>query len=257
MTSANRRGEPAPGRFADVPAELRELAAVVVDGGPLPGVASTVVDITGPGAGGDSAGTGAHRLASGCGDRRADVRPAPRDRPGGGRRRHRGPHRSRARAPARPARADRVRELHLAGGARGGRIGADQQVRRGLPGAALLRRVRVGRRGRAARDRPGEGPVRRRPRQRPAARRRAGEPGGVLRAARARRPDPGAAARPRRPPDARPQGQLLGPALRRPCLRRPPRGLADRLRRGGAAGEGVPAAADRRGGVGVSPRHRG
>ena len=133
----------------------------------------------------------------------------------------------------------------------------DQQVRRGLPGAALLRRVRVGRRGRAARDRPGQGAVRRRPRQRPAARRRAGEPGGVLRAARARRPDPGAAARPRRPPDARPQGQLLGPALRRPCLRRPPRGLADRLRRGGAAGEGVPAAADRRRGVGLSPRHRG
>ena len=48
MTSANRRGEPASGRFADVPAELRELAAVVVDGGPLPGVASTIVDITGP-----------------------------------------------------------------------------------------------------------------------------------------------------------------------------------------------------------------
>lgn len=48
MTSANRRGEPAPGRFTDVPAELRELAGVVVDGGELPGVASTIVDITGP-----------------------------------------------------------------------------------------------------------------------------------------------------------------------------------------------------------------
>ena len=43
-------------------------------------------------------------------------------------------HRPRARAPARPARADRIRELHLAGGARGGRLGAHQQVRRGLPG---------------------------------------------------------------------------------------------------------------------------
>ena len=48
MTSANRRGEPAPARLSDVPAELREAAAVVVDGGSLPGIASTVVDITGP-----------------------------------------------------------------------------------------------------------------------------------------------------------------------------------------------------------------
>jgi L-threonylcarbamoyladenylate synthase len=48
LTSANRRGEPAPGRFVDIAAELRELAAVVVDGGALPGVASTIVDITGP-----------------------------------------------------------------------------------------------------------------------------------------------------------------------------------------------------------------
>ena len=48
MTSANRRGEAAPGRLSDVPAELCELAAVIVDGGPLPGVASTVLDFTGP-----------------------------------------------------------------------------------------------------------------------------------------------------------------------------------------------------------------
>jgi L-threonylcarbamoyladenylate synthase len=48
MTSANRRGEPAPGRLSDVPEELRAVAAVVVDGGTLPGVASTVVDVTGP-----------------------------------------------------------------------------------------------------------------------------------------------------------------------------------------------------------------
>jgi L-threonylcarbamoyladenylate synthase len=48
MTSANRRGEAAPGRLSDVPDELRVLAEVIVDGGPLPGVASTVVDITGP-----------------------------------------------------------------------------------------------------------------------------------------------------------------------------------------------------------------
>ena len=48
MTSANRRGDPAPGRLSDVPDELRAAAAVVVDGGTLPGVASTVVDVTGP-----------------------------------------------------------------------------------------------------------------------------------------------------------------------------------------------------------------
>ena len=48
MTSANRRGEAAPGRLSDVPDELRTAAAVVVDGGPLPGIASTVVDVTGP-----------------------------------------------------------------------------------------------------------------------------------------------------------------------------------------------------------------
>ena len=48
LTSANRRGEPAPGRLSDVPSELLAVAAVVVDGGPLPGIASTIIDITGP-----------------------------------------------------------------------------------------------------------------------------------------------------------------------------------------------------------------
>jgi L-threonylcarbamoyladenylate synthase len=48
MTSANRRGDAAPGRLRDVPEELRAIAAVIVDGGTLPGVASTVVDVTGP-----------------------------------------------------------------------------------------------------------------------------------------------------------------------------------------------------------------
>jgi L-threonylcarbamoyladenylate synthase len=47
LTSANRRGEPAPGRLSDVPSELLAVAAVVVDGGTLPGVASTVIDLTG------------------------------------------------------------------------------------------------------------------------------------------------------------------------------------------------------------------
>jgi L-threonylcarbamoyladenylate synthase len=47
ITSANLRGGPAPARLADVPAELTQRAAVVVDGGELPGAASSVIDVTG------------------------------------------------------------------------------------------------------------------------------------------------------------------------------------------------------------------
>ena len=46
-TSANRPGEPDPGRLADVPEEIRAGAAAVLDGGDLPGTPSTVVDLTG------------------------------------------------------------------------------------------------------------------------------------------------------------------------------------------------------------------
>ncbi len=46
-TSANRAGGPDPGRLEDVPEELRAAAAVVIDGGELPGVPSTVLDFTG------------------------------------------------------------------------------------------------------------------------------------------------------------------------------------------------------------------
>jgi L-threonylcarbamoyladenylate synthase len=46
-TSANLRGGPDPRRLEDVPAELREGVAVVVDGGELPGTPSTVLDLTG------------------------------------------------------------------------------------------------------------------------------------------------------------------------------------------------------------------
>ena len=49
----------------------------------------------------------------------------------------------------------------------------ERQVRGGLPGPPVLRRLRVRRRRREPGDRPGEGAVRRRPRERPAARRRA------------------------------------------------------------------------------------
>ncbi len=45
QTSANRAGEPDACRLADVPAEIREGADLVIDGGELPGVASTVLDL--------------------------------------------------------------------------------------------------------------------------------------------------------------------------------------------------------------------
>ena len=45
-TSANLPGGRDPARLQDVPEELRNAAATVVDGGDLPGVASTVIDFT-------------------------------------------------------------------------------------------------------------------------------------------------------------------------------------------------------------------
>ena len=163
-----------------------------------------------------------------------------RDRP-----RYRGSPRQGARAPARPDRADRLRELHLAVGARGGRLGADEQVRGGLPGQALLRRLRGRRRDRAARDRPREGALRRGARERPAARRLADEHGGLRGGAAAGRHDPLAAARSRRPPDARAQGQLQRPPLHDRRLRRFARDDDGRLRRGARAGERGAPEADR------------
>ena len=47
-TSANRPGEPDPRRLVDVPEEIRAGCAAVFDGGELPGIPSTVVDLTGP-----------------------------------------------------------------------------------------------------------------------------------------------------------------------------------------------------------------
>jgi L-threonylcarbamoyladenylate synthase len=46
-TSANLPGAPAARDVQEVPAELRAGSAVVLDGGTLPGVASTVLDLTG------------------------------------------------------------------------------------------------------------------------------------------------------------------------------------------------------------------
>jgi len=46
-TSANHHGGPDPRRLEDVPVEIRASAAAVVDGGELPGTASTIIDLTG------------------------------------------------------------------------------------------------------------------------------------------------------------------------------------------------------------------
>jgi L-threonylcarbamoyladenylate synthase len=47
-TSANLPGGADPRRIADVPQQLLDAADAVVDGGELPGTASTVIDFTGP-----------------------------------------------------------------------------------------------------------------------------------------------------------------------------------------------------------------
>jgi L-threonylcarbamoyladenylate synthase len=47
-TSANLTGGPDPKTLDEVPDEIRAGAAVAIDGGELPGVPSTVVDLTGP-----------------------------------------------------------------------------------------------------------------------------------------------------------------------------------------------------------------
>ena len=47
-TSANLAGGPEPRRPEDVPEEIRAGVAAFIDGGELPGVPSTIVDVTGP-----------------------------------------------------------------------------------------------------------------------------------------------------------------------------------------------------------------
>jgi L-threonylcarbamoyladenylate synthase len=46
-TSANVSGGPDPARLEDVPEELRAVSAACLDGGELPGTASTVIDFSG------------------------------------------------------------------------------------------------------------------------------------------------------------------------------------------------------------------
>jgi L-threonylcarbamoyladenylate synthase len=45
QSSANRSGEPDVRRLADVPPSIRAGADLVIDGGELPGIASTVLDL--------------------------------------------------------------------------------------------------------------------------------------------------------------------------------------------------------------------
>ena len=116
-------------------------------------------------------------------------------------------HRPRAGAPEHHDPADRQRELHLAGGAAGHRLGAHQQVLRGLSGQALLRRQPVHRRGRGPGPRAGQAAVRRRARQRAAPLRRQRQHGRVPRPAAAGRHRDGPQPRPRRPPHPRLAGQ--------------------------------------------------
>jgi L-threonylcarbamoyladenylate synthase len=47
-TSANLHGGPDPSRLGDVPAEIRSACAAELDAGELPGIPSTVIDLTGP-----------------------------------------------------------------------------------------------------------------------------------------------------------------------------------------------------------------
>ena len=126
----------------------------------------------------------------------------------------------------------------------------------GYPGQALLRRLRVRRHRRAARDRSREEALRRRCGERAAAFRRAGEPGGLLRGAEARRHDPRDVAAARRAPDARLAGQHQRQVVQGRSLRPRPRDRADRLRRGRAARAGAQAEADHRRRVGLFARHR-
>ena len=46
-TSANRHGEPDPRRVREIPGEIASAVAVVLDEGELPGVPSTVIDLSG------------------------------------------------------------------------------------------------------------------------------------------------------------------------------------------------------------------
>ena len=98
---------------------------------------------------------------------------------------------------ARHPRDDRVRELRASRGVAGSGQRADQQVRRGIPGSSLLRRLRARRRRGGPRPQPRQGTLRRRVRQRPAACRCAGQRRGADGTDQPRRQDHGPRSRAR------------------------------------------------------------
>ena len=176
--------------------------------------------------------------------------------PGPGDRRRRA---RRARPAARRAAADRERELHLAGGAGRARLDAVQQVRRGLPRPALLRRLRGGRPGRG--DRHRRGPRRCSAPTHANLQPHSGASANLAAYAALLQPgDTGArdVAAARRPPHPRLQGQLLRQVVHAGALRRAPGHRADRLRRGPRPRPRAPAEDDhlRRDGLPAADRLR-
>ncbi len=142
-------------------------------------------------------------------------------------------------------------------------LGADEQVQRGLPGSALLRRQPHHRRGRGPGSLPRHGSLRRRARQRAAARRGQRQSRRLPGARRTGGHDPGHAARPRRPPHARVARlhrlEVLALRLLRRhtgVARRVESRRGHRLRPGRPPGQDCEARAHRRRLDGVRPRHR-
>ena len=180
----------------------------------------------------------------------------PHPRPGGPGDRRPGPEGDRA--PGGGARAHRLGELRQPGGDGGRRLGPDQQVRGGLPGQALLRRLRVRGPGGDPGHRAGEEAVRRRGRERSGALRQPGQHGRVHVGHAARRHDAQPGPQLRRAPHPRDVAQLLREALQGRALRPRPGHGAHRLWPGAIAGEGAPAE-DHRGrrvGLSADPRLR-
>ncbi len=152
--------------------------------------------------------------------------------------------------------ADRLGKLHQRGRAGSCRHDPHQQIRRGLSRPSLLRRLRSHRHDRRAGPPTGLRALRLRACQRPAARRLAGQHGGLPHRAQAgrhlSRNEPG----PGRTPDARQSGEFLGAALQRGRLRRARERPSHRLRSRRQPGPRAQAETDRRRRECLSPGNR-
>ena len=158
--------------------------------------------------------------------------------------------------PGRAHRADRLGELREPRGHGGAGDPAHQQVCRGLPWQALLRRLRVCRHRRTARRRPRAKALPCGGRECPAAFGRAGQPGGLFRGAFARRHDPRHEPAAWRAPDARLAGQPVGQVVQGRCLWARAGNRADRLRGGRAPRARAQAQAHHRRRIGLFARDR-